>query len=455
MSGSRLRAVAVLVAFASASAAYADGVADLPGVKDPNWKPDAAILAKREAFADKKFGIFIHFGLFSMYAQDCWYLQSFVGREADYARGMHAFYPSKFNAKEWVRVIKASGAKYCNLTARHHDGFSMWPTKVDDGYNVANTPFKRDIVGELAKACEEEGIELHLYYSLMDWHRKDYPTGTSKRIRETIPDRREDYDSYYKFMVGQLNELLDWYKPGCIWFDAEGDHSPRNPKTHKREPNLDYRFDEMYDLIHAKGAMVINNIGQEPRPKEDAHCYECNVAGTKKRYFKMATDRPVEHCDQIQKNAWGYNLNEKTYRTPEDVVKMLAMDANVGANLLLNVGPYPDGSFPPDAVETLLKVGEWLEKYGESIYGTRRSEVRDGFDVVGTKKGDKTTYLHFLNPETTRFTFEPEGEIASVTYVGSGAPVRVESTSGGDETIIQIERAGRGVIDVPVKVVYK
>ena len=445
----------VVLALATCASALADGAEALPGVKDPNWKPSAAILERREAFADKKFGIFIHFGLYSMYGQDCWYLSSFVGREADYARGMYAFCPSKFDAKEWVRVIKASGAKYCNLTARHHDGFSLWPSKADDGYNVGNTPFKRDIVGELAKACADAGIELHLYYSLMDWHRKDYPTGTAKRIRETIPGRNENYDSYYKFMVGQLNELLDWYKPGCIWFDGEGDHSPRNPKTHKREPNLDYRFDELYDLVHSKGAMVINNIGQEPRPKEDAHCYECNVAGTKKRYFKMATDRPVEHCDQIQKNAWGYNLNETGYRTPEEVVRMLAMDANVGANLLLNVGPRADGTFPPDAVATLERVGEWLKVYGESIYGTRRSPIREGFDVVGTKKGEKLSYIHFLNPEVKSIAFEPEGIVESVAYVGSGKPVRMESTSGGDEVVVFVDRPAGNAFDIPVKIVYK
>jgi len=451
----KLKMVTAALAACSCLAGISEGVCDLPGVKDPNWKPDAAILAKREAFADKKFGIFLHFSLYTMYGQDCWYLEDQVAREADYASGMYAFCPSRFNAREWVRVIKASGAKYCNLTARHHDGFSLWHTKADDGYNVANSPFKRDIVGELAKACADAGIELHIYYSLVDWHRKDYPTGTYRRIRSTIPDRNENYDSYFKFMKAQLTELLDWYKPGCIWFDMEGDHSPRNPKTHKREPNLDYRFDELYDLIHEKGAMVINNIGQEPRPKEDAQCYECNVAGTKKRYFKMATDRPIEHCDQIQKGAWGFNLNEKEYRTPEDVVKMLALDANVGANLLLNVGPRPDGTFPPQAVETLEKVGEWMKTCGESIYGTRRSDLREGFDVVGTKKGEKTTYIHFLNPEVKRFTFEPEGEIDSVTYVDTGKPARIETTGGGDEVIVKIDRAEGNAFDIPVKVTYR
>ena len=134
---------------------------------------------------------------------------------------------------------------------------------------------------------------------------------------------------------------------------------------------------------------------------------------------------------------------------------MLAMDANVGANLLLNVGPRADGTFPPDAVATLERVGEWLKVYGESIYGTRRSPIREGFDVVGTKKGEKLSYIHFLNPEVKSIAFEPEGIVESVAYVGSGKPVRMESTSGGDEVVVFVDRPAGNAFDIPVKIVYK
>ena len=165
--------------------------------------------------------------------------------------------------------------------------------------------------------------------------------------------------------------------------------------------------------------------------------------------YIVTNNHVVANADVIR-----VTLDEKTYKGEPIKAKLVGSDEETDL-ALLKIDIKQDLPFLKFGNSDELKVGEWLEKYGESIYGTRRSEVRDGFDVVGTKKGDKTTYLHFLNPETTRFTFEPEGEIASVTYVGSGAPVRVESTSGGDETIIQIERAGRGSIDVPVKVVYK
>ena len=141
------------------------------------YSPEAWNLKAREEFASFKFGIFIHWGLYANYAQGEWYLHHSGLDEEAYSRMMYGFCPSKFDAKEWCRVFADAGAKYVTITSRHHDGFSLWPTKSDDGYNIANTPFKRDILGELAKACGEEGLQLNFYYSLMDWHRKDYPAG--------------------------------------------------------------------------------------------------------------------------------------------------------------------------------------------------------------------------------------------------------------------------------------
>ena len=142
-----------------------------------DYKPEQWNLDARAKFAEQRFGIFIHWGLYANYAQGEWYLQQSGLDESAYSRMMHGFCPSKFDAKEWVRVFKGAGAKYVTITSRHHDGFSLWPTKVDDGYNIALTPFKRDILGELAAACQEAGLQLNFYYSLMDWHRKDYPAG--------------------------------------------------------------------------------------------------------------------------------------------------------------------------------------------------------------------------------------------------------------------------------------
>ena len=188
-----------------------------------DYQPAEWNLKAREQFAAQRFGIFIHWGLYANYAQGEWYQQQNAIDTKTYGRMMDGFYPSKYDAKEWVDVIKKSGAKYVTITSRHHDGFSLWPTKVDDGYNVANTPFKRDILGELSKACQDAGIQLNFYYSLMDWHRADYPAGCC--ANSVLGNQKGDYELYKKFMLGQIGELIDNYHPGNIWFDGEWEHA--------------------------------------------------------------------------------------------------------------------------------------------------------------------------------------------------------------------------------------
>ena len=159
-----------------------------------DYAPEKWNLEARDKFAAQRFGIFIHWGLYANYAQGEWYQQN-IGMDTEtYGRMKDGFCPSKFDAKEWVRVFKDAGAKYVTITSRHHDGFSLWPTKVDDGFNIAETPFKRDILGELSKACDEAGLQLNFYYSQMDWRRKDYPAGSASRCRRSdgarAPTRR-------------------------------------------------------------------------------------------------------------------------------------------------------------------------------------------------------------------------------------------------------------------------
>ena len=177
------------------------------GAARAEYAPEPWNLAARQKFAEQRFGIFIHWGLYANYAQGEWYQQNIGIDTETYGRMKDGFCPSKFDAKEWVRVFKNAGAKYVTITSRHHDGFSLWPTKVDDGYNIMETPFRRDILGELAEACHEAGLQLNFYYSLMDWHRKDYPAG--RVAQRCLGNQKGDYASYKKFMIAQIGELID------------------------------------------------------------------------------------------------------------------------------------------------------------------------------------------------------------------------------------------------------
>ena len=357
-----------------------------------DYKPEEWNLKARKAFADQRFGVFIHWGLYASYAQGEWYLQQGKLDEKAYSRMMHGFCPSKFDAKEWVRVIKGAGAKYLTITSRHHDGFSLWPTKVDDGYNIALTPFKRDILGELAAACKAEGIQLNFYYSLMDWHRKDYPAGTAAKV--VLGDQKGDYASYKAFMLAQITELIDSYRPGNIWFDGEWEHA--TCKDGKWTRTLDWEFDSIYDLIHSKKTLVANNNHQPIRPKEDIQLFERDLPGEGTSFSKnqpMTLDRPVEQCDVIQENVWGYKIGEKKFRTAEDVCAMVCRAAAKDSNLLMNIGPDASGQLPAKAVEVMAEVGKWMEKNGDAIYGTRGAGIvknADGSEVAKTTKDGKT-----------------------------------------------------------------
>ena len=353
----------------------------------PDWNR-----AARQKFAEQRFGIFIHWGLYAMYAQGEWYQQQAKLPTAVYGRAMDGFCPSKFDAKEWARVFKAAGAKYVTITSRHHDGFSLWPTKADDGFNVAHTPFARDILGELAEACRAEGLQLNFYYSLMDWHRTDYPPGcVAGRV---LPGQKGDYPSYKKFMMAQLAELIDSYRPGNIWFDGEWEHA--SAETGKVCRDLDWEFDDIYDLVHAKHVLVANNNHLPIREKEDIQLFERDLPGENVTGFSkgqtVAEDRPIEQCDVIQENVWGYKIAETRFRTPAEVCTLVCRAAAKDSNLLMNIGPDASGRLPEKAVEVLKEVGAWMAKNGEAIYGTRGAGLvknADGTETAKTKKGDK------------------------------------------------------------------
>lgn len=209
-------------------------------VRAQSYTPTEENLKSRQEFRDARFGIFLHWGLYAMLATGEWTMTNNDLNYKEYAKLAGGFYPSKFNAAEWVAAIKASGAKYICFTTRHHEGFSMFDTKYSD-YNVVDaTPFKRDVLKELADECHKQGIRLHLYYSHLDWYREDYPWGrTGRGTGRSNPEG--NWASYYQFMNNQLTELLTNYGPiGAIWFDGWWDQD--------QNPDFDWQLPGQYEL---------------------------------------------------------------------------------------------------------------------------------------------------------------------------------------------------------------
>ena len=390
------------------------------------YTPSADNIAARKHFQDSKFGIFLHWGLYAMLATGEWTMTNNNLNYKEYAKLAGGFYPSRFSAKEWVSQIKASGAKYICFTTRHHEGFSMFKTKYSD-YNVVDaSPFKRDIVKELADECHRQGIDIHFYYSHIDWQREDAPLGRTG-LGTGRPVEKQNWDSYYTFMNNQLTELLTNYgKVGAIWFDGWWDQDIN--------PSFDWRLPEQYALIHRlqPACLIGNNHHQTPFEGEDFQMFERDLPGenTAGLSGQSISQLPLETCETMN-GMWGYKITDQNYKSTKTLIHYLVKAAGRNANLLMNIGPQPDGCLPAVAVQRLKEMGEWMKTYGETIYGTRGGRVSPRDWGVTTEKDNKI-FVHILNLKD-RSLFLPvtdKNAKRAVDYVSRKA-VKMQKCQGG------------------------
>lgn len=370
----------------------------LSATAQPGYVPAPENLVARQQFADSRFGIFLHWGLYALPGQGEWVMNNRSIDRDEYALLAGGFYPSKFDARAWVEAFRKAGARYICFTTRHHDGFSMFHT-AQSPYNVVDaTPFGRDVVKELAEECHRQGLGLHFYYSLIDWWREDAPRGRTGLGTGRDPGK-ENADAYFDFMKAQLTELLTQYgKVGAIWFDGVWDQD--------QNPGFDWRLGELYTLIHRlqPACLIINNHHLVPFEGEDAQTFERDLPGenTAGLSGQEVSSLPLETC-QTMNGSWGYSLTDHNYKSAEELIRYLAGAAGRGGNLLLNIGPQPDGALPEAALERLGAIGEWLRMNGETIYGTQAGPVTPRAWGVTTRRGDRV-FVHILDwPDTELF----------------------------------------------------
>ena len=391
------------------------------------YRPSEEVRRSQREFAEDRFGIFIHWGIYSMFAQGEWYLQNAGLNRDEYAKAADAFYPHRFDAKSWVSAIKASGAKYICFTTRHHDSFSMWDSKSSD-YNIVDaTPFGRDVLKELAKECRKQDIALHLYYSHADWSRDEYPRGRTAKGVTGRDSTRINWPVYYDFMNRQITELLTDYGPiRAIWFDGWWDHD-------EDATPFDWQLDEQYALVHKlqPSCTVANNHHQVPFEGEDIQIFERDLPGENTHGLSgQAISRlPLETC-QTMNGMWGYKVIDQNYKSVETLIRYLVSAAGKGANLLLNVGPQPNGELPAAAVERMQAMGEWLAKYGETIYATEAGDIRQQEWGCTTRKGDKL-FVHIFEHAGGELLLPLEREVVSAHRFDDGASVGFEPTAEG------------------------
>jgi alpha-L-fucosidase len=419
------------------------------------YQPTKSNLAARQWFQDAKFGLFIHWGVYSVLADGEWVMQVKKIPVSEYEKLPAQFNPSEFNAAEWVALAKAAGMKYITITSKHHDGFAMFDSKVSDWNIVARTPYKKDPLKMLADECRKQGIKLFFYHSQLDWHNTDYfprgQTGQSAGRPES-----GDWYKYLDFMDAQLKELLTNYgKIGGIWFDGMWD-----------KPKADWRLQQTYNLIHSlqPQALVGSNHHLRPFDGEDFQMFEKDLPGKNTSGFSKESvigNLPLETCETMN-NSWGYNANDKKFKSTKELIHYLVRAAGYNANFLLNVGPMPNGKIQPEFVAHLREMGSWLAKNGEAIYATQKGPVEPQTWGVTTRKGNKV-YVHIFDLQAAGNSTSSDSlllqiptSIRSAYYLSDKSKVVFEFTANGlllknlqqqkadaYDTIIVLELAGK------------
>ncbi|NEU06929.1 alpha-L-fucosidase [Flavihumibacter sp. R14] len=372
------------------------------------YQPSKENLAARKWFKNARFGMFIHWGASSVLGDGEWVMNNRNIKVEDYSRLQNFFNPQEFDAKKWVGTAKAAGMKYITFITRHHDSFSNWDTKESE-WKITNTPYGKDVLKALAEECKKQDIKLFLYYSTLDWYKTDYQYQTGRTGKGTGRTEQGDWNKYIAFMKAQLTELLTNYgEIGGIWFDGHWDQTePEGAKD--RSSRVDWHYDEIYSLIHKlqPQCLIGNNHHLTPLPGEDFQMFERDLPGQNKSglSFQNASDElPLETCETLN-GSWGFNITDTKYKSTKEIIRLLANASGLNANLLLNIGPMPDGTIQPEFTSRLDSVGKWMARYGNSIYGTRGGLSNSKSWGTVTEKNDQV-FIHVFDTAANSIVLE-------------------------------------------------
>ena len=327
-------------------------------------------------FADAKLGIFIHWGIYAVNGIDeSWSFYNGYLSYDDYMKQLNGFTATKYDPDAWARLFRESGAKYAVLTSKHHDGVALWNTRQSDLNVVKKTPAGRDLIKPFCEALRSNGLKVGLYFSHLDWSHPDYPFFTRT-------EKRYEHDSvrwagFLKFRRAQVEELATTFHPDLFWFDGDWDF----PAAQWRAKELREEISRWLPrtIVNSR----INGFGDYDTPEQGVP-----IVQPKSRWWELC---------MTMNDSWGYQGNDKNYKSPNQIIRLFVDCISMGGNLLLDVGPGQDGTLPPEQANILREIGRWTQKHQEAIYGTIAGIPKDFIPAPTTLSKDSTTLYVFLD----------------------------------------------------------
>ncbi len=341
-------------------------------------------------FKDAKLGIFIHWGIYAVDGTDeSW---AFYNNKVPYNQYMSQrarFTAARYNPDEWTSIIKASGAKYAVLTAKHHDGVALWDTKRSHKKGMlplsipAQSPAKKDVYSPFVASLRKQGLRVGVYYSILDWSHPDYTGFRNDSTRYKIKDQPKRWERFLEFNKAQLTELMNEQNPDLWWFDGGWEHSAE-----------EWRAKEIRDMLLAKN----------PRAVINERLTDNGDYGTPEQNFPI--QRPKENVWELcmtTNDNWGFQHRDKNWKTPKEIITIFADVVANGGNLLLDIGPREDGSIPEEQMNILKELGRWNNKHSEAIFSTIPGLTSGHFYGPSTMSKDSTQLYLFLPGNATGF----------------------------------------------------
>jgi len=436
--------VFLMLALVSLSATAVDFAAE---ERKRTYTPTEANLQARRWFQDARFGMFVHWGVYSLLGEGEWVMNEKPMTIEEYEKLPPQFNPTGYDPDAWAQLAKDAGMKYITFTTKHHDGFAMFDSKVSDYNIVKATPYGKDVLRMLVDACRRHGLKVFFYHSHLDWRHPDYyPRGWTGRHSGRA--EAGEWYRYLDYMDAQVEELCSNYgRIAGLWFDGWWDRK-----------DADWRLGKTYKLIHdlQPQALIGTNHHVSAFPGEDIQMWERDLPGHNTAGFSVDAevgDLPLETCDTIN-GAWGYNKNDTNVKTTKQLVAYLVRAAGHNANFLLNVGPKPDGTIQQEFVDRLKEMGQWMQQNGETIYGTHGGPFPPRAWGVSTHKGNRV-FVHVLEWPAGggELALAPlDRKITGIRTYHGHAPVRFHQSELG--TLLNIPEQAQDEIDTILTVEF-